>query len=450
MTSGSRLVSGWPERAYWSAFALWQARGERKLPFRDLEQILEIQNRRVRRIVRHAYETVPHYREAMDDAGLRPGDFQTGADLARLPLVTARDLVRDPKGFRSTRFERDAVELHSSGTSGRAKPLPYDPAALFIFLGVGRRQREVLRHFIGRTLGYRELSVFRTGGVPAQMERFFQARSFVAASLGITPSEASVAEPFERLAATINDFRPDVIKGYGSHLGAFFRWAHRRAVSLFRPRVVTYGADLMPDADRRLIEQEYGIPVLAYYQTAEILRLAFQCERRAGFHIDVDLAAVRVIDSAGRTLGPGGRGEIVVSNLINRATVLLNYKVGDVVTLGTATCPCGRTLPTLERIEGRADDLILAPGGYSIHPLAVLGVIYDRFPELIQVQVVQEAIDLVRMRVVYGAATDWERVAAELGSLLRETLPGIAVEVLRADSIEPGPSGKVRTVIRRF
>ncbi len=102
-------MSGWPTRAYWSGFALWQALGERKLPFRNLEQILEIQNRRVRLIVRHAYDTVPHYREAMDDAGLRPGDFRTGADLARLPLVTAQDLVKDPKRFRSTRFEQGAI-----------------------------------------------------------------------------------------------------------------------------------------------------------------------------------------------------------------------------------------------------------------------------------------------------------------------------------------------------
>jgi phenylacetate-CoA ligase len=237
-------VNGWPTRAWWSAFTLWHARDERKLPFKSLEQILQIQNRRVQSIVRHAYETVPHYREAMDDARLRPGDFRTAEDLTRLPLVTARDVARDRKRFRSTRCEGNALELHSSGTAGVAGRFTHDPASLFIVLAAGQRQREVLGHFIGRTLGYRELSVMRTGDVSAQMRRFYQASSFVPSSLELKRAQVSAAAPFERVAAAINDFRPDVIIGYGSHLGVFFRWAHRQEVNLFRPRLVAYGADL--------------------------------------------------------------------------------------------------------------------------------------------------------------------------------------------------------------
>ena len=106
-------------RAYWSAFALWHARGERKLPFRNLEHVLAIQNRRVRKIVRHAYETVPHYSEAMDDAGLRPDDFQTGADLARLPLVTARDLVRDRSASARLALNRTRSSYIQAARPGR-------------------------------------------------------------------------------------------------------------------------------------------------------------------------------------------------------------------------------------------------------------------------------------------------------------------------------------------
>jgi phenylacetate-CoA ligase len=188
-------VNGWPTRAWWSAFTLWHARDERKLPFKSLEQILQIQNRRVQSIVRHAYETVPHYREAMDDARLRPGDFRTAEDLTRLPLVTARDVARDRKRFRSTRCEGNALELHSSGTAGVAGRFTHDPASLFIVLAAGQRQREVLGHFIGRTLGYRELSVMRTGDVSAQMRRFYQASSFVPSSLELKRAQVSAARP---------------------------------------------------------------------------------------------------------------------------------------------------------------------------------------------------------------------------------------------------------------
>ena len=128
-----------------------------------------------------------------------------------------------------------------------------------------------------------------------------------------------------------------------------------------------YGADRLSDADRLLIETEFGVPVLSTYQAVEALRIAFQCERRHVFHMSLDQVAVRVVDANGKALGPGSTGEIVISNLTNRATVLLNYKLGDVVTLGGSPCPCGRSLPTIERIEGRADDLIVLPGGQRAH-----------------------------------------------------------------------------------
>lgn len=106
-------------------------------------------------------------------------------------------------------------------------------------------------------------------------------------------------------------------------------------------------------------------------EQTEALHIAFQCGRPEGFHISLDLVTVREIVDAGNTLGPGGTGDIVISNLTNRATLLLIYKPGAVVTLGQGPCPCGRTLPTVARIEGRADDLAIQPGGQKIHALSI-------------------------------------------------------------------------------
>jgi phenylacetate-CoA ligase len=81
--------------------------------------------------------------------------------------------------------------------------------------------------------------------------------------------------------------------------------------------------------------------------------IGFQCERREGFHLNVDLCAVRIVDAEGRTVPPGTSGDIVISSLDNRATVLLNYRIGDRGTLSPQPCPCGRSLPLLASLEGR-------------------------------------------------------------------------------------------------
>jgi len=445
-------VENWLRKTYWNAFTLWHVRDEARLPYRRLEETLALQNRRVRTVVAHAYETVPYYREVMNRIGLRPGDFHTADDLARLPPLTSEQVARAPEQFLSCRYaNKYGVVLHSSGTSGLNKSLYYDPAALFLALAHGHRQRIVLAHFTGRKFGYRELVVARSDSVGARLRNFYESFSWAPRRVDLTrgrlpPGTSSLADDIARL----NAFRPDAIQGYGSYLGAIFRWAWTHKLAIFRPKVVVYGADHMPDADRLLIEHEFGVPVISFYQAAEALRIAFQCERRQGFHINLDHVAVRVVDKDGGSVAPGETGEIVISNLTNKAMVLLNYKLGDMVTLGTAPCPCGRTLPTIERLEGRADDLVVLPGGRFLYSLADLQEL-EMTPGLVQMQFIQEDLRRFVLRVIYVGETEWGQVRQRLDTALR-TLHGsdIALTIERVEAIPPEPGGKVRAVISRY
>ena len=439
-------------RLAWSARTLLEAHAARRLPFRGAAAVAAVQRRRIRAIVRHAYESVPFYRAALDARGLRPADFERAEDLDRLPLVASADVAADWSRFRSSRIApEDAFEAHSSGTAGRAHRFTHDARSLFLVLAAGQRHRDVLAAIVGRSLGYRELSVQRTGGLSTQLRRFYETHAVVPRRIEIERSDVPSSAPFEEIAAAIDAFRPDVLRGYGSQLGALFRWAEASGARFTLPRVVTYGGDAMPEADRRRIEQRFGVPVWSTYQAGEAFRIAYQCERREGFHVELDQIAVRLIDEEGRTLGPGARGQVVISNLVNRATVLLNYRLGDVVTWSKEPCPCGRAFPTIERIDGRADDWIAMPRGSPVHALSILGPLFDRFPELAQVQLVQRELRRFQLRVVAGARPgerEWTEVVAGTGRVLRDVLgPDLALDVRRVEAIEPEASGKVRTVV---
>ena len=257
----------------------------------------------------------------------------------------------------------------------------------------------------------------------------------------------SSAMPFEALLERLNEFKPDVIRGYGSQLGAFLRWVHEQGKSFAKPKAVTYGADAMSEADRRLIENTMGLPVLSTYQAVEALRIGFQCEARKGFHLSLDQVAVQVLDGAGRDVQEGGSGEIVISCLTNRATVLLNYRLGDMVVHGKGPCECGRTLPLLERVEGRSDDLILLADGTPVHALAVISQL-QKIAGLKQVQVVQEALMEFRVRVVTEVASTG--IEAAIPQVMKEMLgEGIRVRVERVERIATEAGGKRRAVISR-
>jgi phenylacetate-CoA ligase len=436
-------------KAYWSAYTLWQARSEASLPFRPLDEIIARQSRRVRSIVEHAYHSVPYYREVMDEARLRPRDFRSADDLARLPVLAGGDLAHEPRRFLSRWAEGRALELRSSGTSGHAKPIFYDAAALFLTLAHGHRQRHVLSRFVGRTHGYRELHAVRDRSVAHQLRAFYESRSWVPRRADLERLRASPEEAFPDTIARINTYRPDVVRGYGAYLGALFRFAADHRLLRHRPKCVVYGADRMAEADRALIEREFGAPVLSTYQAAEALRIGFQCEEGKAFHLSIDHTAVRVVDASGHTVGPGGQGAIIISNLVNRASVLLNYRLGDIVTVGAEPCACGRTLPTIEAIDGRADDFVVHQDGRRLHALVMLAPLL-RVAGVVQLQLIQEDPQRFVLRVVCAPESGWVAVRDGLDAVLRSLLgDSIAVEIERAETIAPEASGKVRSVISR-
>jgi phenylacetate-CoA ligase len=431
-----------------SALTAWRAREETGVAFLSEDELQARQSLRFRAIVRHAWEHVPYYRNWMREAGAGPGDLREAADLRALPLVGKLALTLDPDPFSAPAYERrDGLTLLSSGTSGRRRRFRHDSGALFDALTAGRRQRIALRHFVGKETGYREAVFNREGSAGEQIRGFWEGRMITPPGLDLVRRRFSPALPFEDLLTGVNAFRPHVIRGIGSHLGAFLRWVAETGRRIEKPRAVAYGADAMPKADRQVIERELGIPVLSTYQAVEALRIGFQCEARTGFHISTDQVAVRIVDDAGRDVGPGERGELVLTNLTNRATVVLNYRLGDLVTVAPGACVCGRTLPLIADIDGRLDDLIARPGGSRMHALALLPGL-QAVEGVRQVQVLQDAINDFRLRVVWarGAEARPSELVARMASVLGEQ---IRVSVEPIEMLEQEPSGKVKTVICR-
>jgi phenylacetate-CoA ligase len=384
----------------------------------------------------------------MDREGIRPGDVRTSEDFALLPLISGSGLADAPERFYSSRYSpSNTLTLQSSGTNGKAKHVRYNYAALFESLAHGHRQRAVMAHFTGRNAEYREMSIVREESISKHLRKFYEDHTWVPRKLDVRRRRIALDLPFEELVDQINDFRPDLLTGYGAHLGALFRWVVEHQREFHRPKLVLYGADAMSAPDRLLIEQEAGIPVISTYQADEALRIGFQCEQRKGFHLSLDDVAVRVIRPEGQPAEPGETGEIVISNLNNRATVLLNYRLGDMVTMPTEPCPCGRSLPVIENIAGRANDMIRLPGGDKRHALIFLAPLQG-VPGVSQVQLVQDCQANVRVNVVTRAGSDWEDVNRSVVEITRKFLgEGVEVSARQLSEIPLEPGGKIRAVI---
>jgi phenylacetate-coenzyme A ligase PaaK-like adenylate-forming protein len=165
---------------------------------------------------------------------------------------------------------------------------------------------------MGSISGSRQLSALLADGAIRTIADFYRCHSWIPRNLKDQRLNIPLEGSLEESVARINRFQPDVIHGYGSWLGALFRQVWERNLPLCCPKVVNYFADRMADADRLLIEEKFGVPVISTYGATESLHIGFQCERREGFHLIVNAVAFRVIDEQGKTQGPGGIGNLYI------------------------------------------------------------------------------------------------------------------------------------------
>jgi phenylacetate-coenzyme A ligase PaaK-like adenylate-forming protein len=243
----------------------------------------------------------------------------------------------------------------------------------------------------------------------------------------------------------VNARRPDVLAGGGSSIELLFRLAAAGDVSLHRPRLVKYQSDAISEDGRRLIEEGFGIPVLSSYAAVETFRIGFFCERRTGHHLHEDCCHVRVVRPDGSDAAPGEPGEVVVSNLVNRGTVLLNYRLGDVAALLPEACPCGRSFRLLGPVEGRVIEFVRLADGTRVHPWSVGHAV--RSDGLLRFQLIQEERMRFRLEVVTTDDEAHARVVERATGTLRAVLGGAEISVVRRDTLEETPSRKFRRVV---
>ncbi len=444
---GSRTLA---TRLAWSAYVARRAPFEARFPFRPPVAIERAQRRRLQATITHAYEHVPYYRETMRRSALRPSDIATAADLAQLPLVDRGRLQADPEYFISQAEPLNSyVELRSGGSTGDPVSMFHHPFSLFEQAVYSERRRAVISHLVGRRR-YREARVSEVPGSHAgagHVAQAFRRLSLVPPVLRVKREQFAVVTPLEELVPRFNKLRPDVISSFGSFHEMLFTHLLRSGERMHLPRVAVYAGDAMSESARRMVGRDFGVEPLSTYTASEAFQIGFECERHRGHHLNVDLFPVRIVAEDGREAARGESGEVAVSNLQARGTVLLNYRLNDVAARLPGRCPCGRTLPLLSLVEGRGDEWLEDADGRRIHSQAVRIFLHDEL-DVLRFQVVQEVRNRFRIALVTAPGADPDAIAGRLSRRFKSTFGAeTELSVAFVDSLPRTAAGKARPVL---
>ena len=420
---------------------------QQRYPFRSPAAIERAQRRRIREMVGYAHRFVPYYRETMSRLGIRPEDIVTAAGLGQLPRIEREQLQRDPLYFVSEELPLERyLMLQTGGSSGEPLTVMRGPVRADQ-LGHHERGRAVERRLSRRPRGARLLNISSPLAPASILRRQFGEQLLPPSFLATKRLDLSLTDPVARALDAMNEFRPDVVISYGSYLEELFQHARRSGVGFHRPALVVYHSDALSEPARRMISEKLGIEVLTYYSAVEAPAIGFECEEHRGLHLNHDLYPLRIVDESGEELPDGESGEVVVSNLVYRGTVLLNYRLGDVAAKLPGACPCGRSLPLLSFLEGRVGDWVSTPEGGRVHPQLVR-IQFTEENEVWSYQVVQRAPSRFSIAVVAAPGCDRAaletRLAAKFGAVFGEET---TVDVSFVDTIPRTARGKVRTVV---
>jgi phenylacetate-CoA ligase len=357
----------------------------------------EEQQQRLRKILQHAYETVPFYRKRFDDAGFNLADARTDKPLG-LPVLRRDDLRDAGNTLLSSSYKLE--DLRRAGSSGTTST----PIQFY-------RNIESLRDKTAIQLQLNSWAAYSAGDSVLMLwgahrdlaiNPSWRWRLYEEGLMRIIPAPSGIIndEVLERFRERYEKHRPKVLYAYSTVLAAFAAYLQKRGMK-HRPKVVIATAEVMNDENRRLAESVFGIPVTMHYGSREVGMIASECSAHQGMHFHPWASSVE-FDPIGDTPdGPAYR--LLITDLLNTGQPFIRYDTGDCVTLSEHRCSCGRWFPIAQKILGRVCEGIVMPDG-GIIPGITLGTqmaqMGHTFRAIAQVQFVQKSMKHLHLRYV--------------------------------------------------
>ena len=400
----------------------------RRLP---LDRLRELQDRKLRAVVRHAYDAVPYYRELFDGAGLAPGDIRSVDDLRHIPITTKaamkaaglpRLLARGTdlavcRRTRTSGTEGSIFDSYHSASEGRTRRLlgfrqlreaGYGPRDRLAVFGQAFRPAPRVHHRLG---------LFRT-------------------------SYVSVSQPLPEYLSLLREVRPTLLRAWPTILRMLRPEWSGRLLDAAQPRAVFTSSEVCPASIREWIRSGLRAEPFDTYVATEVGEIAWECRAHQGLHVNADHLVVECLNARDQPCGPDERGSVVVTSLYGRTMPFLRYRLDDTAAFMAGSCSCGCALPLMRPPAGRVNDLIRLPSGARMPCPRVLFALFNQ-DDIHHLRFIQDDRDRFRLLLAPTGAFSAERLAHFRAVVLESLGEPVEVEVQVVDAM-PADAGKDR------
>ncbi len=400
----------------------------------------DLQNKKLKHIISHAYNNIPFYRKKFKKKGITPNDIKDTSDINKLPYITKSEIQSNKEDIIDKNIDKLKCRITTtSGSTGKPLTIYIDRNSAAI------NDATWIRTYLENGLHLADkIAYIRT-------PRNFPKKKPLLERIGLLKRKyISIEGNPKTQMSLLEEFNPNIIRSYSSALTTIATEFKDNNNSVY-PRKIFTSAELVDKESRNLINSYFNSELYDNYSCNEVALIAWECREHEGYHINADNMLVEFIKDDNH-VSSGERGEIVLTTLNNLAMPLIRYRIGDVGIPSQETCPCGITLPLMSVVEGRKDDLLYTVDGVPVSPHLIKGYlkkIFGNMDIIKQFRVIQEKEDRLVLQISLESDVFVQQsVYDKADKVIREVFGvGMGYELKFIDRIERESSGKIRTCI---
>lgn len=343
------------------------------IEFQPMETIRKFQDERLVEALDYLNTKSPFYQKLFKENRINISNIKTVKDLQNIPFTEKKDLQMYNYDFLCIPKEKIVDYITTSGTLG-------DPVTF-----------ACSEHDLQR-LAYNEMVSFRCAGLrPGNIlqlmttidKRFMAGLAYF---LGIRELGASIIRVGNGIPElqwdTIQRIKPDTVMCVPSFILKLIQYAEDHGIDYKNSsikRVIGIGEGLR-DQNFNLnllgskIKEKWDVNLFATYSSTEMSTTFPECEYGCGGHHHPELIIVEIIGEDNKPVPDGEVGEVVITTLGVESMPLLRFRTGDMASIHTEPCKCGRNSFRISPLVGRKNNMIKLKGT-TLYPPAIFDVL---------------------------------------------------------------------------
>jgi len=409
-----------------------------------LSQWNDYQQQQLQKLLLHAMENVPYYKESFRKNGITNKLIHNidPASISPLPLLPKDDLRKfGPTTLVSAVREKNGSFFSTSGSTGTPAKILYSHAMhqrWFAIYEARIRNWAGVSSFIPRgMIGGRRILPSASNTPPFYRYNYFEQQVYFSAYHINSTNARNYLEG-------IRKHKAEYMTGYAMSNFFLARFFKENNLDVPELKGVLPSSEKLSTEMRQMFKDVYNCDTFDSWGSVEACGMVSECEH-GKLHINPDAGIIEILDDDLQPVAEGVAGDVYCTGLLNFDQPLIRYKIGDRMISSDKSCACGRSMPVIQEIAGRTEDVVIGKNGSE---MVRFHSIFYGLDKIKKAQVIQEEIENIHIKIEVEASLTKEeesvirqRIVSQLGE--------INITIEETDSIPLNNNGKFQAVISR-